>query len=176
MVMVFVMQVGDLQWSNVHCSMNEETNEVRVVDGDGQRRATLVGDGDGAVSVFVDGNRFLVRENCTEDAYASIASNAGEHGMSAPMPGKLIQVHVSKHDVVKKGDALLVLEAMKMEVKKTTSNAITIAIAITFTIIITSESVFFHDHHRHRHTAIIFTLKMIVCVCVCVSACDSCQP
>lgn len=33
----------------------------------------------------------------------------------APMPGKITQVRVSKDDLVKKGQALVVMEAMKME-------------------------------------------------------------
>jgi biotin carboxyl carrier protein len=35
--------------------------------------------------------------------------------IKAPMPGKVIEVVVSEGDEVKKGDAILILEAMKME-------------------------------------------------------------
>lgn len=44
---------------------------------------------------------------------------AGAHGggLSSPMPGKVIQVLVKQGDPVKKGDLLMVLEAMKMEHK-----------------------------------------------------------
>jgi biotin carboxyl carrier protein len=35
--------------------------------------------------------------------------------ISAPMPGKVTQVRVAKDDAVKKGQALVVMEAMKME-------------------------------------------------------------
>ncbi len=35
--------------------------------------------------------------------------------MSAPMPGKVVDVKVSKGDVVKKGSPILVVEAMKMQ-------------------------------------------------------------
>ncbi len=35
--------------------------------------------------------------------------------MKAPMPGMVLEVKVKEGDVVKKGDALIVLEAMKME-------------------------------------------------------------
>jgi len=41
--------------------------------------------------------------------------HAGE--LTAPMPGKILKVLVGQGDQVKKGDALMVLEAMKMEHK-----------------------------------------------------------
>lgn len=40
---------------------------------------------------------------------------AGSVKVSAPMPGKILGVKVSTGQAVKKGDVLLVLEAMKME-------------------------------------------------------------
>lgn len=46
------------------------------------------------------------------------AAPAGAQGavkVNAPMPGKILKVNVNAGAVVKKGDVLLVLEAMKME-------------------------------------------------------------
>ena len=43
------------------------------------------------------------------------AASAGDGAIVAPMPGKVIAVDVAEGDAVKKGDRLLVLEAMKME-------------------------------------------------------------
>ena len=43
------------------------------------------------------------------------SGNAGAIAVKAPMPGNLIKVNVKVGDVVKKGDVLCVLEAMKME-------------------------------------------------------------
>ena len=40
---------------------------------------------------------------------------AGDGAMLAPMPGRIVSVAVKQGAGVKKGDALLVLEAMKME-------------------------------------------------------------
>lgn len=35
--------------------------------------------------------------------------------LKAPLPGKIMKLNVSKGDIVKKGDVVLVMEAMKME-------------------------------------------------------------
>ena len=47
-------------------------------------------------------------------APASAASGAGE-SINAPMPGNILSVNVAAGDTVKKGQVLMVLEAMKME-------------------------------------------------------------
>ena len=46
---------------------------------------------------------------------AGTAGSDTGSGLSAPMPGKVLEVLVSEGQSVTKGDALLVLEAMKME-------------------------------------------------------------
>lgn len=43
------------------------------------------------------------------------ASGQGATKVNAPMPGKILSVKVSAGQAVKKGDVLMVLEAMKME-------------------------------------------------------------
>ncbi|MBQ3817407.1 MAG: biotin/lipoyl-binding protein [Clostridia bacterium] len=43
------------------------------------------------------------------------ASNAGGETVSSPMPGTILSVNIQNGDSVKKGDILMVLEAMKME-------------------------------------------------------------
>ena len=47
-------------------------------------------------------------------APAPAASGAGESS-NAPMPGNILSVNVAAGDTVKKGQVLMVLEAMKME-------------------------------------------------------------
>ena len=51
-------------------------------------------------------------------AATKAAAPAGAQGavkVNAPMPGKILKVNVNAGTAVKKGDVLLVLEAMKME-------------------------------------------------------------
>ena len=48
-------------------------------------------------------------------APAPAAVTAGGQKINAPMPGTILAVNVSNGSVVKKGDVLMILEAMKME-------------------------------------------------------------
>ena len=48
-------------------------------------------------------------------AAASAAAPAGGEKVCAPMPGTILSVNVSNGSAVKKGDVLMILEAMKME-------------------------------------------------------------
>jgi biotin carboxyl carrier protein len=45
------------------------------------------------------------------------STTAHEGGLTAPMPGKIVKVLISEGGQVKKGDLLMILEAMKMEHK-----------------------------------------------------------
>ena len=48
-------------------------------------------------------------------AAAPAAAPAGGEKVCAPLPGTLLSVNVSNGSAVKKGDVLMILEAMKME-------------------------------------------------------------
>ena len=48
-------------------------------------------------------------------AVAPVAAPAGGEKVCAPMPGTILSVNVSNGSAVKKGDVLMILEAMKME-------------------------------------------------------------
>ena len=47
-------------------------------------------------------------------AAAPVAAGAGE-SITSPMPGNILAVNVAAGDMVKKGQVLMILEAMKME-------------------------------------------------------------
>lgn len=71
-------------------------------------------------SVRVNGNtyHFLIdREEAFLRKAAMASANGMERGYSikSPMPGKVRDVYVTKGVTVKKGEALLILEAMKMQ-------------------------------------------------------------
>jgi biotin carboxyl carrier protein len=49
------------------------------------------------------------------DAPATSSAPAGSIKVTSPMPGTILDIRVSPGQAVKKGDVLLILEAMKME-------------------------------------------------------------
>ena len=59
------------------------------------------------------------------------AAAAAVHQIVAPMPGLIVKVHVEAGQQIKKGDPLLVLEAMKMEnVFKASADAVVKAVKV----------------------------------------------
>jgi biotin carboxyl carrier protein len=95
--------------------------ELIVQDGDGVQRLFAVAAGD-TTWVFQDG---VVHEIAAEgrdargrDARGRDARRRGAHAqgtLTAPMPATVIEIKVAAGDSVKRGDILIVLEAMKME-------------------------------------------------------------
>jgi len=86
---------------------------VRIQLGGRDYTADVLLEGESAY-VFLDGATHVLTRN---DPLAHAGEEAGEHAgdMSAPMPGKIIAIHVAAGDKVEKGQPLLVMEAMKME-------------------------------------------------------------
>jgi 3-methylcrotonyl-CoA carboxylase alpha subunit len=90
---------------------------VRADDGDvladlggRQLRATVVHRGL-ELTVFVDGAAWKLQRH----EEASVADEDAGGGLTAPMPGNVIEVSVSAGDRVERGRVLMIIEAMKME-------------------------------------------------------------
>jgi 3-methylcrotonyl-CoA carboxylase alpha subunit len=99
-VAAFAYQVPDapgLPWS------------IRLGDRSFQARIARVGLD---IVAGVDGRRWRLSPVALG---AAAAMDGGGGSLSAPMPGKIVRVEASAGQTVKKGDALLALEAMKME-------------------------------------------------------------
>jgi acetyl/propionyl-CoA carboxylase alpha subunit len=70
--------------------------------------------------IRVNGNKYTVQ---LKDKYDDLLKELGIEGTSAkkvkelkaPMPGLVVDIRVNEGDEIKKGDALVVLQAMKME-------------------------------------------------------------
>jgi 3-methylcrotonyl-CoA carboxylase alpha subunit len=84
-----------------------------VADIDGRRvAATVVRTGERFTVIGATRATVLDR---VDPLRAAGAADAAEHAVSAPMPGKITALHVAIGDTVEEGQALMVLEAMKME-------------------------------------------------------------
>ena len=64
------------------------------------------------VHFHFDGEIYVIE---VEDKAARDRARHRDHSMEAPMPGLILRILVREGDVVAKGAALLILEAMKME-------------------------------------------------------------
>ncbi len=64
-----------------------------------------------------DGKHFVLnnRDYFIEKASARRSSAASEGSSKSPMPGKILKVLCNEGEAVKKGDPLIIMEAMKME-------------------------------------------------------------
>ncbi|MEW6363614.1 MAG: biotin/lipoyl-containing protein [Acidobacteriota bacterium] len=63
----------------------------------------------------VGGHRFCLEEPAAESARAAAGAGSADGEIKAPMPGLVTKVHVAQGAVVKAGESLVVVEAMKME-------------------------------------------------------------
>jgi 3-methylcrotonyl-CoA carboxylase alpha subunit len=69
-----------------------------------------------ATWVFLDGRVFVIRMDEAQDSGARPHDDAA---LGAPMPATVVAINVAPGQEVKAGDALIVLEAMKMELAVT---------------------------------------------------------
>jgi biotin carboxyl carrier protein len=106
-------------------TMGDKTVDVELLRAEGGKleflidgeRVTAYVSSDGAKRwVTIHGRTFvLIRQSGTRKSGGGYHHAAGE--LTAPMPGQVRAVNVSEGDAVTKGQTLLVLEAMKMEIR-----------------------------------------------------------
>ena len=101
---------------------NETHCPLTILNADGSRLSTRFGDRTLTADVIRTEDELHVFHNgrhrmlTVADAIAQAAGGEADAGrLTAPMPGKLIAVHVARGAQVKRGTPLLVMEAMKME-------------------------------------------------------------
>jgi biotin carboxyl carrier protein len=97
--------------------------EIRVGDAETTAWVAVAGD---RRWVFVDGNAY---EFDVHDAGRRRRAPSGHNSLSAPMPATVIRVEVAEGVNVRRGDTLVILEAMKMELPiRATSDGIVTAV------------------------------------------------
>jgi biotin carboxyl carrier protein len=104
--------------------MGEKTVNVEILgiqDGqlnlliDGERVTAYVSSDNNKHWVTINGRTTLLTKSSGAKRSGAKHDHSGE--MTAPMPGQVRAVNVSEGDTVTKGQTLIVLEAMKMEMK-----------------------------------------------------------
>jgi len=101
----------DLGNGQFHIRYNNKSFPAEVIKIDRESKTVDLKIGDQRYSVRVRGEIELLMEKMGMNTSASGKINA----IKAPMPGLIIDLRVQPGDSVKAGDALLILEAMKME-------------------------------------------------------------
>src|SRR5215216_2785316 len=105
-------------------TIGEKTVEVEILqakDGkldlliDGKRTTAYVSSDNTKRWVTVNGQTFVLIKSSGAKQRGAGHDHASE--LAAPMPGQVRAVNVSEEESVKKGQTLLVLEAMKMEIR-----------------------------------------------------------
>jgi 3-methylcrotonyl-CoA carboxylase alpha subunit len=96
-----------------------ESNEAELVIDDQSHRFVISNDSKGNGFVSIDGHIFNILRNdilVSEDIFGTLDHGGKAHGeIVSPMPGKVVKINVKEGQPVKKGELLLVVEAMKME-------------------------------------------------------------
>ena len=95
-------------------------NGVYRVDLDGRSELVYVAGPPGDVWAAWNGQVF--RGDLPAERARSGAGARGEHALTAPMPATVLKLHVATGDQVRKGDVIMVLEAMKMELPLRAAN------------------------------------------------------
>jgi len=111
--------IGPGDWRLTIAHQLHEARGERGPDGvlavtlDGVRRTMRVLDNGDTTSVFVEGESWIFETIDPLAPPAGADSTAGR--LTAPMPGHVVQVLVTAGDMVRQGQPMMIVEAMKME-------------------------------------------------------------
>ncbi len=136
--MKYAYQIGDQVYTveldktsqGFRAHLGGETYEVKLLLSDSGELSFLIGDrpqrtfsscGDSHLWVAAQGQTFDLRSpravTRRKQGQEAEAHAHAEHQVLAPMPGQVRAVQVSEGAAVEKGQTLLILEAMKMEIR-----------------------------------------------------------
>ena len=107
----FSLDITKLSDGSIHVLYNSNSYTIRVVEINRLTKELTLLVNNNPYTVELKDELDLMLEKLGMDASAGNAVKE----LKAPMPGLVIDVKVSSGDTLEKGDALMVLEAMKME-------------------------------------------------------------
>lgn len=95
--------------------LSSEVNVVKLLHNNEIKEAVYAQDRD-KYYVQIDGKQYIYNKvEDEEDIIAGVGESEDIENIIPPMPGTIIKVNVAEGDKVKEGDAVIVVEAMKME-------------------------------------------------------------
>lgn len=107
----FEGDISQLDDRRFHLIRNNKSYRIEVLSADDQRKTFRLRINDTIVETTIKDKMDLLLERLGMDHLTEEAVN----DITAPMPGLILDVQVKAGDEVKKGDPVLILEAMKME-------------------------------------------------------------
>jgi biotin carboxyl carrier protein len=111
----FLVKLGGKQYNVDSQRISENCLSLLV---DGKAYTVFVAEDKTKKYISVQGEQFCVEEAKSEAETRSVAEAATLKGIptiSSPMPGKIVKILVREGDKVRKGQGLVIVEAMKME-------------------------------------------------------------
>jgi 3-methylcrotonyl-CoA carboxylase alpha subunit len=114
-----VTAIGPDRWRLTIAGKRHEARGEKGSDGmlavvlDGVRRTVRVLDHGGATAVFFEGDSWTLE--MIDPLAPPVGVDAASGRLTAPMPGRVVQVLVLSGDAVRQGQPMMVVEAMKME-------------------------------------------------------------
>ncbi|OFY86379.1 MAG: acetyl-CoA carboxylase biotin carboxyl carrier protein subunit [Bacteroidetes bacterium RIFCSPLOWO2_12_FULL_35_15] len=107
----FAWDIIEVKNGSFHIIKNNKSYTVEIIKADTAEKSFLIS---------VNGNKYQLH---VKDKYDELLKSLGldtlrskkVNELKAPMPGLVLDVRITEGDTVKKGDPILVLEAMKME-------------------------------------------------------------
>ena len=109
---IYRVHVGDTCVPAALAARGEHAFELTVHDA--SERVVIAHRGDD-VHVHLDGEAYVLRYSHSLERFAHPAVDEDEAVARAPMPGAVISIAVEPGVIVRRGQALLVIESMKME-------------------------------------------------------------
>ena len=107
----FVLDLKEIKPGSFHILKDNKSFNVEVVKADYSEKT---------FTLSVNGNKYKLKVKDKFDELLhtlglDTASSGKINEVRAPMPGMVLEIKIAPGGIVKKGDALIVLEAMKME-------------------------------------------------------------
>jgi biotin carboxyl carrier protein len=106
--------VWDLKWVSdrkIHFIFQNRSIEAELLDFEKETKTVQIRIGNKIASLQLKDQNDLILEKLG----MNMSSSAALKEIKAPMPGLILELKVKEGDEVKKGDVVLILEAMKME-------------------------------------------------------------
>lgn len=108
----YQLHFGD---ATIPVNLHVEDDGSAILTVAGRNERVIIATHGDDVFIHLDGAAYQLRYEHPLDRLALQAHGGAEDGVRAPMPGSLVAAHVKAGDNVVRGQALLVIESMKME-------------------------------------------------------------